>query len=54
GFYCEIIEDVISVNCSIGIAILDEGRKNYEQIIADADEAMYKIKKSGKSRFGYL
>ena len=54
GFYCEIIEDVISVNCSIGIAILDEGRKNYEQIIADADEAMYKVKKSGKSRYGYL
>lgn len=54
GFHCEIIDDTISVNCSIGIAIVEGGKKNYEEIIADADEAMYKIKKSGKSRYGYL
>ncbi len=54
GFYCEIINGIISVNCSIGIATAQYGRKNYEQIIADADEAMYKVKKSGKSRYGYL
>ncbi len=46
--------DRLSVNVSIGIAIIKENTKRVEEIIGMADDAMYKIKKSGKSNYGFL
>ncbi len=41
------------VRCSIGIAFLRESGKTTEEVIAAADEAMYNIKKHGKSAYAY-
>lgn len=46
--------DRLIVNVSIGIAIIKDNTKRVEEIIGMADDAMYKIKKSGKSSFGFL
>lgn len=46
--------DRLSVNVSIGISIIKDNTKRVEEIIGMADDAMYKIKKSGKSNFGFL
>lgn len=46
--------DHFTVNVSIGISVIRDNTKRVEEIIGQADDAMYKIKKSGKSNFGYL
>jgi len=46
--------DHLSVNVSIGISVIRDNSKRVEEIIGQADDAMYKIKKSGKSNFGFL
>ncbi len=46
--------DHFSVNVSIGIAVIKDNTKRVEEIIGQADDAMYRIKKSGKSNFGFL
>lgn len=46
--------DRLVVNVSIGISIIKDNTKRVEEIIGMADDAMYKIKKSGKSNFGFL
>ncbi len=46
--------DHLSVNVSIGISVIRDNTKRVEEIIGQADDAMYKIKKSGKSNFGFL
>lgn len=46
--------DRLAVNVSIGISIIKDNTKRVEEIIGMADDAMYKIKKSGKSNFGFL
>ena len=46
--------DRLTVNVSIGISIIRDNTKRVEEIIGQADDAMYKIKKSGKSNFGFL
>ena len=43
----------MTVRCSIGIAFLRESGKTTEKVIAAADEAMYNIKKHGKSAYAY-
>ena len=43
----------LTIHASIGIAFLRESGKNSEEIIAAADEAMYNIKKHGKSAYAY-
>ena len=51
GFVCDT-EDLLSVSVSIGVYIVSDASKNVDQIISIADDAMYKIKKSGKASFG--
>lgn len=46
--------DRLTVNVSIGIALIKDNSKRVDEIIGMADDAMYKIKKNGKSNFGYL
>jgi len=53
GFMCDV-GDQLSVKVSIGIAIIRDTAKRVEEIIGMADEAMYKIKKSGKSNYGFI
>ncbi|MCL2019362.1 MAG: diguanylate cyclase [Oscillospiraceae bacterium] len=53
GFVCDV-GDRLSVNVSIGIAIIRDTTKRVEEIIGMADEAMYNIKKSGKSNYGFI
>lgn len=53
GFISESTGQQLSINCSIGIAFFNENGKNCEEILNAADEAMYGIKKHGKSNFGF-
>lgn len=53
GFDCDS-GDHLTVNVSIGISIIRDDSKRVEEIIGMADDAMYRIKKSGKSNFGFL
>lgn len=53
GFISESTGLKLSIKASIGIAFLRESGKNSEEIIAAADEAMYNIKKHGKSAYAY-
>ena len=53
GFVCDV-GDRLEVRVSIGIAIIKDTTKQVEEIIKMADEAMYKIKKSGKSNYGFI
>ncbi len=46
--------DHLSVNVSIGISIITDNSKRVDEIIGQADDAMYKIKKAGKSNYGFL
>ena len=46
--------DHFTVNVSIGITVIKDNTRRVEEIIGQADDAMYRIKKSGKSNFGYL
>ncbi len=46
--------DHLTVNVSIGISIIHDDSKRVDEIIGMADDAMYKIKKNGKSNFGFL
>lgn len=46
--------DKLSVNASIGISIIKDSSLHVDEIIGMADDAMYKIKKNGKSNFGIL
>ena len=43
----------LTIHASIGIAFLRESGRSSEEIIAAADEAMYNIKKHGKSAYAY-
>lgn len=53
GFMCDM-EEQLSVSVSIGIYNVSSGEKTVEEIISIADEAMYRIKKNGKSSFGMV
>ena len=46
--------DKLSVNASIGISVIKDASLHVDEIIGMADDAMYKIKKNGKSNFGIL
>lgn len=54
GFTSEGVDDTLVVKASIGIAIVKDTSAPVDKIIALADDAMYKIKKSGKSNYGYF
>ncbi len=51
GFDSQVINQHLNVNCSIGISFFSETGNNLETIIDEADEAMYKVKKHGKSNY---
>lgn len=51
GFLSKVVVKNISINCSIGISFFSENGNNLETIVDEADEAMYKVKKHGKSNF---
>lgn len=53
GFISDSTGMKLSIKCSIGIAFLRESGKSTDEVIAAADEAMYNIKKHGKSAFAY-
>lgn len=53
GFTSESTGEHLSINCSIGIAHFNENGKNCEELLNAADEAMYGVKKHGKSNFGF-
>lgn len=53
GFVCDT-DDHLSVSVSIGVYVVSSGEKTVEEIISIADDAMYKIKKNGKSSFGIV
>lgn len=53
GFVCDT-DDHLTVSVSIGIYIVNTGLKTVEEIISIADDAMYNIKKNGKSSFGIV
>ncbi len=46
--------DHLTINVSIGISIIRDNSKRVDEIIGQADDAMYKIKKNGKSNYGFL
>ncbi|MEG0615623.1 MAG: diguanylate cyclase, partial [Oscillospiraceae bacterium] len=54
GFVSETVDEKLTINCSIGIAFFSENGKNCEEVLNSADEAMYTIKKHGKSNYGYV
>ena len=51
GFDCISAECHLSVNCSIGISYFNEDKNNSTNVIDEADEAMYSVKKHGKSNY---
>jgi len=53
GFDSEVVDRHMSINCSIGISFLSENGNNLETVIDEADEAMYKVKKHGKSNYAF-
>jgi diguanylate cyclase (GGDEF)-like protein len=49
--HCKIIEGKkISTTLSIGISVIDDKHRDLEQLIHDADKAMYQAKKNGRNR----
>lgn len=53
GFDGVSVKQHFSVKCSIGIAYFTENSMDADSVIKDADEAMYSVKKNGKSDFSY-
>ncbi len=48
-----IEQNEISISASIGIAIYPEDGITSEELIRTADKAMYQVKHSGKSNYGF-
>ena len=53
GFVSENIDQRLAIHCSIGIAFFYENGKNCDEVLNSADEAMYSVKRHGKSNFAY-
>lgn len=53
GFISASTGQKLTITCSIGIAFYGENGTSSAELIAAADRAMYKIKKSGKSAYSY-
>ncbi|MBD5115412.1 MAG: diguanylate cyclase [Ruminococcaceae bacterium] len=51
GYNCETAKVILNVNASIGIALAPEHGTNAEKLVGAADEAMYFVKKNGKSNY---
>jgi len=49
------IEEVkIGISASIGISLYPENGTTAEELIREADEAMYRIKHRGKNNYGFV
>lgn len=53
GFISASTGQKLTISCSIGIAFYGDNGTSSAELIAAADRAMYKIKKSGKSAYAY-
>lgn len=51
GYNCETVGVTLNVNASIGIAFSPEHGNEAEKLVGAADEAMYFVKKNGKSNY---
>lgn len=54
GYRCDSIGITLNVKASIGITIVSEQVSDAEKLIGEADEAMYFVKKHGKSNFHFF
>lgn len=53
GFTSDIVKKELSIKCSIGISYFEQNGINCDTVIEEADDAMYKVKKNGKSDYGF-
>lgn len=53
GYNCETAKVILNVNASIGIALSPEHGTDAEKLVGAADEAMYFVKKNGKSNYHF-
>lgn len=51
GYKCESAGVTLNINASIGIALVPEHGTGAEELVGAADEAMYFVKKNGKSNY---
>lgn len=51
GYNCESAGVILNINASIGIAFAPEHGNEAEKLVGAADEAMYFVKKNGKSNY---
>jgi diguanylate cyclase (GGDEF)-like protein len=51
GYYCAVGEAHMNIRVSIGIAVIPDTTDNAKALVAQADEAMYFVKKNGKSNY---
>ena len=54
GYKCESIGITLNVKASIGVTIVSEQVSDAERLVGEADEAMYFVKKHGKSNFHFF
>ncbi len=47
-------EEILTVSCSMGISLFDEGITDHETLINLADNAMYNAKRSGKATYAFF
>lgn len=51
GYDCKTVGAILNINASIGIALAPEHGTDAEKLVGAADEAMYFVKKNGKSNY---
>jgi diguanylate cyclase (GGDEF)-like protein len=54
GYFCEEADTQMNIRVSIGITLCPEHSSNCKDLVAYADEAMYFVKKNGKSNYHYF
>ncbi|MDR0223368.1 MAG: diguanylate cyclase [Oscillospiraceae bacterium] len=54
GYYSDMAGTQMNVRVSIGIALCPDHSSNGKTLVAQADEAMYFVKKNGKSNYHYF
>jgi len=50
----EIASHQLHLSCSIGITLFNDGSKNSDQVLKEADTAMYAAKRDGKNNFSFF
>ncbi|MCL2633533.1 MAG: diguanylate cyclase [Oscillospiraceae bacterium] len=54
GYFCEMANTQMNIRVSIGISLCPEHSSNGKTLVAQADEAMYFVKKNGKSNYHFF